>query len=206
MGTKDNLDSLAPHLDPTGLKPPTSSTKTPHRTPEANPSSWVWPQGKWFSFLMNLGCADPMKRGKLSLPNEDRNKTLSLTLLLLKGTGGFDPPRWAETAQHQIPTAQTDRRSKEMHLGHLDLLLLMFCSCSHWTQWSRSSREMGLFSGRRYAQHIRSPGGRSAASPSAGRWPSPEDGITREKQKTDQLSCTTETKMGPTTIKLSRDI
>lgn len=66
---------------------------------------------------MNLGCVDPVKRGKLSLPNEDRNKTLSLTFLLLKGTGGFEPPKVAGTAQHQIPVAQIDRSSKEIHLG-----------------------------------------------------------------------------------------
>lgn len=117
MGTKDNLDSFAPHLDPTGLKPPTSSTKTPHPTPEANPSSWVWPQRKWFSFLMNLGCVDPVKREKLSLPNKDRNKTLSLTLLLLKGTGRVRTLQVAGKAQHQIPIAQIDCSSKGIHLG-----------------------------------------------------------------------------------------
>lgn len=206
MGTKDNLDSLAPHLDPTGLKPPTGSTKTPHQTPEANPSSWVWPQGKWFSFLMNLGCVDPVKRGKLSLPNKDRNKTLSLTLLLLKGTGGFEPPRWQEQPNTKSLLPKSTVAPRKYILGHLDLLLLMFCSCSLWTQWSKSSRGMRLFSGLWYAQHIRSPGGRSAAAPSAGRWPSPENGITWKKHKPDLLSCTTETKMGPTIIKITRDI
>lgn len=48
---------------------------------------------------------------------KDRNKTLSLALLPLKGTGGFEPPQVAGTAQHQIPIAQIDLSSKEIPLG-----------------------------------------------------------------------------------------
>lgn len=153
---------------------------------------------------MNLGCVDPVKRGKLSLPNEDRNKTLSLALLLLKGTGGFEPPQVAGTAQHQIPIAQIDLSSKEIHLGPpgpapADVLLMLPLNsvvkvlqgngtvlgasvCPAYKVTRRQERHCTL------NREMTLPRG----------W------VTWKKSKTDQLSCTTETKMGPTTIKTSR--
>lgn len=109
----------------------------------------------------------------------------------------------AGTSQNQIPIAQIDRSSKEIHLGPpgpapADVLLMLPLNSV-----VKVLQGNGTVLG---AQHIRSPGGRSAAAPSAGREPSPEDGVICKKHKTDQLSCTTETKMGPTTIKISRNI
>lgn len=109
-GTKDDLDSLAPHLDLTGLTPPPSGTKTPRLPPEANPSSCFWPQRKRLFFVMNLGCVDQVKKGKFGLPNEDSNTMGRPALLPLK-----QPVPWV------TPTSYYPNCSS---LGQLGLLLL----------------------------------------------------------------------------------
>lgn len=146
---------------------------------------------------MNLGCVDQAKHGKFSLPNEDRNKTLNPTLLLLKQPGFWTPvPRVAGTVHHQTPIAQSDHGSKEIHLGPpglapADILVMLpLNSVVKALHWKGDCPVCP-----------RSVGGRDTSTSPAGRWLSPEDGLMWKKHKVNLLSCTTETKMGPTVMK-----
>lgn len=117
-GTKDSLDSVALYLHLTGLTPPMCSTKTPHRTPEANSSSCFWLQRKQLLFFMNLGCAGQVKKGKFSLSNWDGKKMLGWPHFAPAGTSRvWTPlPQLAGTTQLQPSSAQSDCSSKETHL------------------------------------------------------------------------------------------